>query len=105
MARPTPGARSTPPSQTANPAPQVGSKPNEKPNPENGDGEIELNAPPALQPAAHTPGEKMIKVETTGNFMIQDPTTLDEVPHDKPNTVRRTTYIENAIEDGRLKEV
>ncbi|MET0377066.1 MAG: hypothetical protein ABW128_22765 [Rhizorhabdus sp.] len=47
--------------------------------------------------------EARIRVKTTGAFQIQDPYTLDLVPHDKSENVRHTSFIQTAIDDGRLK--
>ncbi len=103
--RAAPGARSAPPESQANPEPLVGSKPNDVPKPKEPEGpELEFVKPPSMRVEEPAPGTEMIEVETTGDFMIVDTTNLYEIPHDKAVSVPKTSFIENAIEDGRLKE-
>jgi len=45
-----------------------------------------------------------IKVETVGDFMLQDPATLEVVEAFGVSEVSKTQFIESAIESGRLKE-
>lgn len=103
--RPTEGARIAPPEEEANPTPPVGSKPEEETKPDNPKvAEVKPKPPAALRKNEPRPGAETITVETTGPFMIVDPGTLHSVPHDGPAEVEKTTFIESAIEDGRLKE-
>lgn len=46
-----------------------------------------------------------ITVETTGDFGLQEPQTLEMVSAFSPSTVTNTTFIQKAIAEGKLKEV
>lgn len=50
-------------------------------------------------------GEDRVTVETTGEFMLQDPYTLDVVPASGSESVRRTSFITEKLLAGQLKEV
>ena len=49
--------------------------------------------------------EDRVTVETTGEFMLQDPYTLDLVPANGSESVRRTSFITEKLLAGQLKEV
>lgn len=103
----TPGARSAPPAEQANPTPQVGAKPAETPKPADPtDNPLDLAPPPALRPSKPRPGAEFVDVETTGPFMLTDPTNLQAISHKGvTKDVELTTFIETALADGRLKKV
>lgn len=62
---------------------------------------------PAASKAKAEKHVKMIKVETTGQFMIQDPFTLDEVSFtdEGGKEIRDTPYIQSQIAQKQLREV
>ena len=49
--------------------------------------------------------EDRIEVETTGDFQIQDPYTLDLVPHNGPGKPRNTSFIQTKIAEGQLRKI
>ena len=101
--RTTAGARTPPPAEVANPTPQVGSTPDTPAVPEPAPAPpIEFEPPPALTAQEPAEDAEMIDVQTTGSFMLQDPGNLQVIPHNRSKSMEKTTFIETALDDGRL---
>lgn len=45
-----------------------------------------------------------VTVETTGDFMLQDPFTLEEISSKGTSTVTRTSFIDEKLKSGQLRE-
>lgn len=57
-------------------------------------------------PAGTDPStEEKITVETTGDFMLHDPYTLDTIEASGQSTVRRSAFIDARLQSGDLKQV
>ena len=63
----------------------------------NGDNTSSANAPGLAD------DDDTIELETTGEFMVQDPYTLDLVGHEGTHKVRHTSYIQTKIDEGLLR--
>lgn len=60
---------------------------------------------PAPLPTNGKVPEGFIKVETTGEFMLMDPSTGYEIDYDGPSIVPHSVFVTDRIELGQLKKV
>lgn len=57
----------------------------------------------ATAPGLNGVDDVRVDVETTGEFMLQDPYTLDVVKHEGSSNVRLTTFIQEKLDEKQLK--